>query len=87
MINTINRMSRFNQDWAMLNPQPLPPKAVNFLKKPGQEVSLNPQPLPPKAAFLGFVRPSDYVTLNPQPLPPKAGSWRQAVQFYPSQIR
>lgn len=58
-----------------LNPQPLPPKEINFadfLKGPADLVSLNPQPLPPKE--LGFSdllkAASDLVSLNPQPLPP-----------------
>lgn len=67
--------SRYS-DAVALNPQPLPPKEINFadfLKGPADLVSLNPQPLPPKE--IGFTDvlkgAEDLVSLNPQPLPPE----------------
>jgi hypothetical protein len=44
---------------AALNPQPLPPKAINPFGG-GDEVSLNPQPLPPRYLKRKFLLQSDY---------------------------
>ncbi len=67
--------SLVNPNTVMLNPQPLPPKAISrsaYLSR-YDTVALNPQPLPPKtvsrAAYLSRYQA---VALNPQPLPPKA---------------
>src|SRR5271169_6011612 len=41
----------YPEDWATLNPQPLPPKGESHADNPADSVSLNPQPLPPKEVF------------------------------------
>ena len=53
-----------------LNPQPLPPRPGDPVKRflPGSRVMLNPQPLPPRIAR---VLPGSQLMLNPQPLPPR----------------
>ena len=45
-----------------LNPQPLPPKALEQATQTGADVATPRQ---------GMVNPSEKATLNPQPLPPK----------------
>jgi hypothetical protein len=62
-----------SEDWAALNPQPLPPKEVAIeVFQPGEEVMLNPQPLPPGETYEGAIlAPGGDVMLNPQPLPPR----------------
>ncbi len=52
-----------------LNPQPLPPKALQGIKPNSGINALNPQPLPPKE-IQSLQRPAGVTTLSPQPLPP-----------------
>lgn len=42
-------------NWAMINPQPLPPRYQTTLRL-GDRVMLNPQPLPPRVAGTGMFR-------------------------------
>jgi hypothetical protein len=74
LFGMVNVASDF--DWAMLNPQPLPPKDLYFSDFASEVdlVALNPQPLPPRDSILpdaSFASDFDWALLNPQPLPPK----------------
>jgi hypothetical protein len=42
--------------WAMLNPQPLPPRVQSSASRPGGWAMINPQPLPPRIAQGGAFR-------------------------------